>query len=81
MSRLGSRLTAEGVLVLQGSEHRSQLRNREAVLHRFATLLADALVQERPRRATRPTRGSKERRLDDKRTRSTTKRLRQSPED
>jgi len=81
MRRLGSRLTDDGVLVLQGSEHRSQLRNKEAVLQRLVTLLADALTPERPRRATRPTKGSKERRLDEKRTRSTTKRLRQPPQD
>ena len=81
MRRLGSRLTGEGVLVIQGSEHRSQLRNREAVLHRFATLLADALEPERQRRATRPTLGSRTRRLDDKRSRGTTKRLRRPPED
>jgi ribosome-associated protein len=79
--RLASRINAEGVLVLQGSEHRSQHRNREAVIARLQTLVADALVPPRPRRATRPTRGAKERRLEDKRARASTKELRRRPQD
>ena len=79
--RLASRLTGEGVLVLHGSEHRSQHRNREAVLARLRTLVADALEPERPRQRTRPTRGSVLRRLEDKRVRGSVKRLRRPPED
>ena len=77
---LGSRLTAGGELLLEASEHRSQARNREAIIARFASLLADALAPPPPpRRPTRPTRSSKERRLEGKRRRSERKRLRRRP--
>ncbi len=81
VERLAARINADGVLVLQGSEHRSQHRNREAVIARLQTLVGDALTPRRPRHATRPTRGAKERRLEDKRARSSTKELRRRPED
>jgi ribosome-associated protein len=77
--RLGSRLTQEGVLILTGTEHRSQLRNREAVLARFRSLVGEALQPPTPRRRTRPTRASKERRLRAKKQRSETKKLRKPP--
>jgi ribosome-associated protein len=76
---LGSRMTKDGVLVLQASEHRSQTRNREAVVGRFANLLADALRPRRPRRTTRPSRGAKRRRLEAKRQQSEKKALRRNP--
>lgn len=79
LERLSSRLTNDGVLVLHASEHRSQTRNREAVLERFAEVLSDALRTRKLRRPTRPSRGAKERRLDDKKHRAETKRLRQPP--
>lgn len=79
LERLSSRLTNDGVLVLHSSEHRSQTRNREAVLKRFADLLHDALRTRTLRRPTRPSRGAKEQRLDDKKHRAETKRLRQPP--
>lgn len=75
--RLGSRLTKDGVLVLSASEHRSQTRNREAVLGRFATLLREALASPpAPRRRTRPSNAVRRRRIEAKRRRSETKRLR-----
>jgi ribosome-associated protein len=77
--RLGGRLTAEGVLVLHSSEHRSQTRNREAALRRFVTLVADALRTSTPRRPTGPTRAARRRRLDSKRRRAETKSLRRPP--
>ena len=81
LERLASRLTADGVLVLHASEHRSQLRNREAAVARLRTLVADALVEPEERRATRPSRAAKRRRLDEKRVRGRTKELRRRPED
>jgi ribosome-associated protein len=78
-SELGSRLTKDGVLVLQASEHRSQTRNREAVEGRFANLLSDALRPRRRRRATRPSRAAKRRRLERKRRQSEKKALRRNP--
>lgn len=80
IDRLGSRLTSDGVLILQGSEHRSQHRNREAVLARFRAIVGEALTPPKRRRPTRPTRGAKERRLRSKRVRSEVKRLRKRPE-
>ena len=81
LERLSRRLV-DGVLTVKASEHRSQLRNREAALERMAKTLAAALAQPPPRRRpTRPTRGAVERRLADKKRRARTKRLRRSEED
>lgn len=77
--RLGSRLTDDGVLILQSSEHRSQMRNREAAAARLATLLADAMRPPRPRRTTTPTRASRERRLRAKKQRGELKAQRKRP--
>jgi ribosome-associated protein len=59
---------------------RSQRRNRELALERLAGRIAGALTVRRPRKPTRPTRAAKERRLDKKRRRGETKRLRGRPE-
>jgi ribosome-associated protein len=81
VERLGGRLVG-GVLTVAASEHRAQLRNREAARVRLAALVADALAPPGPRRrATRPTRGSVTRRLDAKKQRSGVKRLRRPPSD
>lgn len=77
--RLGNRINAEGVLVLQSSEYRSQTRNRDAVMARFANLLADALRVQASRRPTKPTQAARRRRLQAKRRRAETKTLRRSP--
>jgi ribosome-associated protein len=67
----------DGVVVIAASEHRSQHRNRVAARERLATLLREALAPPpAPRRTTRPTRGSKERRLRAKKERGQTKALR-----
>lgn len=76
---LGNRVTNDGVLLLTSSEHRSQTRNREAVIARFATLVGDALRPPKRRRRTKPTRASKERRLEAKKQRSEKKALRRTP--
>jgi ribosome-associated protein len=74
--RLAGRLT-NGVLTVSASEHRSQLRNREAAERRLVQTLRDAIAPPpRPRRRTKPTRAGVERRLKNKRERSETKRLR-----
>jgi ribosome-associated protein len=73
---LAGRLTG-GVITIAASEHRSQLRNRQAAATRLSALLTDATAPPpAPRRATRPSRGAKERRLKAKRQRSEIKRLR-----
>ncbi len=74
--RLAHRLV-DGVLTVAASEHRSQRRNREAARVRLAALLRNALQPDPPpRRATRPSRGARERRLAEKRQRGEVKRLR-----
>jgi ribosome-associated protein len=79
LARLAPRLVG-GVLTVAASEHRSQLRNRQAAALRLARLLADAIAPPaRPRRPTRPTRGAVERRLAAKRRRAETKRDRRAP--
>jgi len=76
LGRLGARLV-HGVLTITASEHRSQLRNREAAADRLASLIASAIAPPpRARRATRPTKGSVERRIADKKRRGATKRNR-----
>lgn len=77
--KLANRMS-DGVLTLAASEHRAQLRNRQAARERLAAMLADALKPGPPRRrATRPTRGSQERRLQTKKSRGQTKQLRKRP--
>jgi ribosome-associated protein len=77
--RLAERLG--GVLRISVADERSQWRNRELALERLAQRLRAALRRDPPRVPTRPTRGSKERRLDDKRLRASTKAGRQRPSD
>jgi ribosome-associated protein len=81
LARLAGRLV-DGELTVVASEHRSQLRNRDAAALRLAALLREALAPPaRARRPTRPTRGSQQRRLDAKTRRAQTKRLRRPPSD
>jgi ribosome-associated protein len=73
----GRKVTGEGVLVIEASRHRSQDRNRTEARERLAELLARAAAPPPPpRRPTRPTRASKERRLEGKARRGGVKRLR-----
>ena len=74
----GRRLTKEGVIVLIAQRHRTQERNRADALERLVALLQEAAVRPTPRRATRPTRASRERRIDTKKRRADVKRLRKS---
>jgi len=73
-ARLLDRLGPE--LRVVASDERSQLRNRELALERLRSRLAEALRVETPRRPTKPTKGAKEKRLEEKRHRSETKRRR-----
>ncbi|WP_130834091.1 alternative ribosome rescue aminoacyl-tRNA hydrolase ArfB [[Erwinia] mediterraneensis] len=69
-------ITAEGVVIIKSQEHRSQEMNREAALQRLENLIRDLIRVEKKRRPTRPTRASRERRLEGKARRSNTKALR-----
>jgi ribosome-associated protein len=73
----GRRLTREGVLVIIAQRHRTQERNRQDALDRLVELIQAAAVAPIPRRKTKPTRGSRERRLETKKHRSSIKGLRQ----
>lgn len=76
LSRRDRRLTDEGVLVLSAQRFRTQDRNREDARARLAALIAAATVAPKKRIATKPTKGSKERRLGAKRERASVKRHR-----
>ncbi len=78
LDKLANRIDGEGVLHLAASEHRSQHQNREAAVERFVELVRAALHVPRPRRKTRPTRASREVRLQSKKRRSEVKRQRGS---
>jgi ribosome-associated protein len=81
VEQLGHRLV-QGVLTVTASEHRSQLRNREAAAARLAGLVAGAIAPPpRARRATRPSRGAVERRIAEKKRRGVTKRNRRADPD
>lgn len=77
MKLAGSRLSQDGVIVIAARTHRSQQRNREEALGRLVDLIRQASVQRAVRRSTRPTLGSKRRRLEAKGRRSAIKSLRQ----
>lgn len=81
LTKLASRLDADGVLRIVAGEYRSQLQNRRAAMERLAQLVARALIVPRPRKATRPTRASVARRLDEKRQRADTKQQRRARHD
>ena len=73
MARVGPRLTAVA------QDTRSQARNRDLALERLRSRLAAALAVQRPRKGTRPTRASRERRLGSKKRRAEVKRARRRP--
>jgi len=72
----GARMTADGLLVIDSREHRTQSANRLAARERLRQLLAEASVQPKKRRKTRPTAGSKERRMTSKAKRGEIKKAR-----
>ena len=80
LDRYGSRLTTEGELLLSGSRFRDQKRNFDDCLERLRQMVLEVLIPPKPRKATKPTKASKRRRVETKRQRSTTKRLRGKPE-
>ncbi len=79
MMRLGGkRITKDGVLVIVAQTHRTQERNRADALERLAALIREAAVRPVKRIATKPTRASKQKRLEGKKVRSNIKGLRQA---
>jgi ribosome-associated protein len=78
MRLAGRRMTKDGVLVIIAQNHRTQERNRAEAQERLIDLIRQAAVRPIPRRATKPTRASKQRRIEGKKRRSVIKRQRQS---
>ena len=78
MKLAGRRMTKDGELVLIAQTHRTQERNRAEALDRLVDLIKQAAVRPVPRRATKPTKASKQRRIESKKRRSGIKSLRQS---
>src|SRR6187549_3700917 len=72
-SMAGSKLTADGILLIDSREHRLQSQNREAARARLASLIRAALIRPKTRRPTRPKASSRENRLEVKKQRGTIK--------
>lgn len=82
LSRLRSRIDAEGILHVTSSEERTQALNREAALDRLGSLLNAALKPPpKPRKKTKPSKAAVERRIADKKRRGKVKRLRRPDDD
>ena len=78
LARSDRRITGDGVVVIQANRFRTQERNREDARERLAELIRAATIVPKARIATKPTRASKERRLDAKKSRGSVKRVRSS---
>jgi ribosome-associated protein len=74
----GTRLTRDGVLVITAQRHRTQARNRQDALDRLVDLIRRAATPPAPRRPTKPTAGSRERRIESKKRRGGIKQLRRA---
>ncbi|MDB5363945.1 MAG: prfB [Rhodospirillales bacterium] len=81
MKLAGRRLTLDGILIIQADQFRSQDRNRADALDRLIQLVREAAIAPIPRRPTRPTLGSKKRRLESKGKRGDLKKLRSNKSD
>ena len=69
----GQRMTKDGVIVIHAQRFRTQERNRQDAIDRLVDILSEAMIPPTPRRATKPTFGSKQRRLEGKKRRSDVK--------
>lgn len=81
LSRLGKRLTNDGELVVTSTATRDQLKNRDDAEAKLVAIVAAALVRAVPRKATKPTKGSRKRRVADKRHKAEIKRHRRGGDD
>ena len=71
-----SRITDDGVIIIKSQEHRTQERNRRAAIERLCTLVRSVLVEQKPRKKTRPSKRAKQQRLEGKRQRGQIKKSR-----
>ena len=79
LERKDRRISPAGTVIIKSQESRTQEANREKALARFKELILEAMKVRKSRRATAPTKGSKERRLQAKQSRSKKKSLRRPP--
>jgi ribosome-associated protein len=80
LAKLATRITTEGALVLTAQEKRSQLQNKEAVIAKFDELIAKAFFKPKARKATKPSKSSREKRFTQKKQLSEKKKWRKGPE-
>jgi ribosome-associated protein len=78
MRLAGKRVTKDGVLVIIAQNHRTQERNRAEAMERLVALIEQAAIRPVPRRATKPTKASREKRLEGKKIRSNIKGMRRA---
>lgn len=81
MELAGNRITEEGVLVIDAQQYSTQERNRQAAIDRLVNLIKEASIPPKVRRKTKPSAGSKKRRLESKRRRSEIKQHRKPVND
>lgn len=79
MQRLSNRVDSAGKIRLVAQSERSQLRNRDAVIERFGKMIRGALVEQKLRKATKPTKASKRKRIEAKKHRAAVKQQRREP--
>ncbi len=79
LSKLATKLTDDGILIITSQASRSQLENKELCVEKFYKLVEKALTLSKPRRATKPTAASKRKRLDEKKVNSEKKQQRRKP--
>jgi ribosome-associated protein len=80
MQKLSSRISREGLLIVNAQETRSQLQNREAVVEKFDHLIAKAFEKKKARKATKPSKSAKQERIKKKKVVSEKKKWRRKPE-
>src|SRR5687768_4134012 len=76
VQKLSSKLTREGVLMLNAQENRSQIQNKEAVIEKFERLLSKAFEKKKVRKATKPSKGAVQSRIKKKKAQSEKKQWR-----
>lgn len=74
----GRRITQDGILILEARQHRTQERNREDAIERLKELIRKATERPRPRKKTKPSKAAKERRIENKKQRGKTKKMRRT---
>ncbi len=77
--KLGTKLSNEGQLRVVSQKDRSQLKNKELAIEKLYKLLGSCLIEQKPRKASKPTKSAVEKRIKEKKERSETKNLRRKP--